>query len=82
MRAHHSIRNVPLLDWSQKQLNQYRERLSDTNLDGVREAKKFLSPYLFPLQIEGVLPEVEKLLNAGLFDRRSASLGWWEGWHQ
>ena len=55
----------PLLDWSQKQLNQYRERLSDTNLDGVREAKKFLSPYLFPLQIEGVLPEVEKLLNAG-----------------
>ena len=55
----------PLLDWSQKQLNQYRERLSDTNLDGVREAKKFLSPYLFPLQIEGVLPEVEKLLNVG-----------------
>lgn len=55
----------PLLDWSQEQLNQYRERLSDTNLDAAREAKNFLSPYLFPLQIEGVLPEVERLLSAG-----------------
>ena len=55
----------PLLDWSQEQLNQYRERLSDTNLDGAHEAKNFLSPYLFPLQIEGVLPEVEKLLSEG-----------------
>ena len=55
----------PLLDWSQDQLNQYRERLSDTNLDGAHEAKNFLSPYLFPLQIEGVLPEVEKLLSEG-----------------
>ncbi len=55
---------IPLVDWSQKQLNQYRERLSDTNLNIVYEAKK-LSPYLFPFKIEGVLPEVEKLLSAG-----------------
>ncbi len=56
---------IPLVDWSPEQLNQYQKRLSATNLNIVYEAKKFLSPYLFPLTIEGVLPEVEKLLNAG-----------------
>ena len=56
---------TPLVDWSQEQLNQYRKRLSDINLNSAYEAKKFLSPYLFPLKIEGVLPEVEKLLSAG-----------------
>ena len=56
---------ILLVDWSSEQLNQYRKRLSATNLNIVYEAKKFLSPYLFPLTIEGVLPEVEKLLSAG-----------------
>lgn len=56
---------IPLVDWSQEQLNQFRKRLSDTNFNSASEAKKFLSPYLFPLQIEGVLPEVEELLSAG-----------------
>ena len=56
---------IPLVDWSQDQLDQFHKRLSDTNLNSAYEAKKFLSPYLFPLQIEGVLPEVEELLSAG-----------------
>lgn len=56
---------IPLVDWSPKQLNQYRKRLSATNLNIAYETKKFLSPYLFPLTIEGILPEVEKLMNAG-----------------
>lgn len=56
---------ISLVDWSCEQLKQYRERLSDTNLNIAYETKKFLSPYLFPLTIEGVLPEVEELLNAG-----------------
>ena len=55
----------PLVDWSEEQLNQFRKRLSATNFNSAYEAKKFLSPYLFPLQIEGVLPEVEELLSAG-----------------
>ena len=56
---------ISLVDWSSEQLNQYRERLSETNLNIEYETKKFLSPYLFPLTIEGVLSEVEHLLNAG-----------------
>ncbi len=56
---------ISLVDWSSQQLNQYRERLSDTNLNIEYETKKFLSPYLFPLTIGGVLSEVEHLLNAG-----------------
>lgn len=56
---------IPLVDWSQKQLNQYYKRLSQEKIDSANEAREYLSPYLFPLTIEGVLPEVEKLLNAG-----------------
>ena len=52
----------PLLDWSQEQLNQYRERLMDAQLDGSREAREFLSPYLIPLPMQGVLPEIDDLL--------------------
>ena len=55
----------PLVDWSRKQMKQYRERLSGEGKEGAREAEEFLSPYQFPLPIEGVLPEVEELLNAG-----------------
>ena len=55
----------PLVDWSQEQMEQYRKRLSDEGKEGAHEAKEFLSPYQFPLPIEGVLPEVEELLNAG-----------------
>ena len=54
-----------LVDWSPEQLEQYRERLADTGLDGANEARKFLSPYLMPLPVGGALSDVEKLLSAG-----------------
>ncbi len=56
---------IPLVDWSQKQLNQYYKRFSDERIDSANEVRDNLSPYLFPLKIEGILPEVEKLLSAG-----------------
>ena len=53
----------PLVDWSIKQLNTYREHMSDAGIDAICEARKFLSPYLFPLPIEGMPPpEVDELL--------------------
>lgn len=55
----------PLVDWSHEQLEQYRKRLSDAGLDGADEARKFLSPYMLPLTINGVLTQAEKLLNEG-----------------
>ena len=55
----------PLVDWSPEQLERYRGRLADTGLGGANEARKFMSPYLIPLPIEGVLSDVEKLLSAG-----------------
>ena len=55
----------PLLDWSEQQLIQFRERMIDAKTDGACEAKQFLSPYLIPLLIDSERPEVETLLNAG-----------------
>ena len=55
----------PLLDWSEQQLAQFRERAIHAGLDGHQEARDFLSPYLIPLPIEGNRPEVESLLKAG-----------------
>ena len=55
----------PLLDWSEQQLTQFRERMIDAKTDGACEAKQFLSPYLIPLLIDSERPEVETLLNAG-----------------
>ena len=52
----------PLVDWSPEQLCQYRERMIDAGLEGTRKACSSLSPYLFPLPMEGSLPEVESLL--------------------
>lgn len=56
----------PLVDWSPEQLNTYREHLSDAGIDAVGEARDHLSPYLFPLLIEGMPPpEVDELLRGG-----------------
>ena len=55
----------PLVDWSQEQLDKYRERVSKAESDDSWEATKFLSPYQIPLPIEGLPPEVEGLLSAG-----------------
>ena len=65
----------PLLDWSEKHLAQFRERMINARLDGAREAKQFLSPYLIPLPKEGLLPEVESLLSAGHVTVVRLSLG-------
>ena len=56
----------PLVDWSTEQLNAYREHVLDAGTDAVCEARRFLSPYLFPLPIEGMLPpDVDELLRGG-----------------
>lgn len=55
----------PLVDWSHEQLEQYRKRLSNADLDGADEARKYLSPYMLPLTFNVALPQVEKLLNEG-----------------
>ena len=55
----------PLLDWSEHQLARFRERMIDAKIDGAREAKRFLSPYLIPLPIHGERSEVETLLSSG-----------------
>ena len=55
----------PLLDWSEQQLAQFRQRSVDAGTDGAHEASQFLSPYLIPLPIHGERSEVETLLRAG-----------------
>ena len=56
----------PLVDWSPEQLNAYREHVLDAGIDAVGEARGFLSPYLFPLPIEGPPPpDVDELLRGG-----------------
>ena len=55
-------RGRPLVDWSPEQVEQFQIRFQE--IDGVCEAKKFLSPYLIPLPITGTLPEVEDLMDA------------------
>ena len=56
----------PLVDWSPEQLNAYREHVFDAAIDAVCESRRFLSPYLFPLPIEGMPPpDVDELLRGG-----------------
>ena len=56
----------PLVDWSREQLNAYRQRVIDARIDAIREARRFLSPYLFPLPTEGPPPpDVDELLRSG-----------------
>ena len=55
----------PLLDWSEEQLGQYRDCMTDAGLDGPREAREFLSPYLIPIPIQGTPHEVEILWEQG-----------------
>ena len=56
----------PLVDWSSEQLNVYREHVFNAGINAVRESRRFLSPYLFPLPIEGIPPaDVDELLRSG-----------------
>ena len=58
--------SLPLVDWkTEDQLKLYRERLSGESVDGPAEAKRFLSPYDFPLQIKESSEAVDDLLGAG-----------------
>ena len=52
-----------LVDWTQEQLHQYRQRLAE--VDAAQEAKKSLSPYLIPLLTEGMPAAVCRLLDEG-----------------
>ena len=57
--------SLPLVDWTEDQLERYRDRLSGEHVDGPGEARRFLSPYDIPLPIEGPSAAVDDLLRAG-----------------
>ena len=57
--------DCPIVDWSQGQLDQFRQRLAEAKIDAAHEAKKFLSPYLIPLPADGMPPAVRRLLDEG-----------------
>ena len=57
--------SMPLVDWTEDQLERYRDRLSGENTDGPGEARRFLSPYDLPLPINGRWAVVDDLLSAG-----------------
>ena len=54
-----------LVDWTEKQLQRYRDRLRAEGLDGPKEALEYLSPYDLPLPIEGSSEIVDELLREG-----------------
>ena len=56
---------LPLLDWSNEQLDQYLKHLKDKGLNPSQEACDFLSPYLIPLVIEGLPQEIKTLWQGG-----------------
>ena len=57
--------SLPLVDWTEDQLERYRDRLSGEHVDGPGEARRFLSPYDIPLPIDGPSAAVDDLLRAG-----------------
>ena len=57
--------SLPLVDWTEDQLERFRDGLSDEHVDGPGEARQFLSPYDIPLPIEGSSPAVDDLLRTG-----------------
>ena len=56
---------LPLVDWTEDQLERYSDRLSGERVDGPGEARRFLSAYDIPLPIEGPSAAVDDLLRAG-----------------
>ena len=57
--------SLPLVDWTEDQLERYRDGLSRENVGGPGEARQFLSPYDIPLLIEGPSAAVDDLLRTG-----------------
>ncbi len=54
-----------LVDWTEEQLQRYRDRLCEEGLDGPTEAMEYLSPYDLPLPIQGSSEVVDNLLREG-----------------
>ena len=54
-----------LVDWTENQLQRYRQRLAEEGLDGPEEARAFLSPYDIPLAIDERRDVVDELLADG-----------------
>ena len=54
-----------LVDWTEDQLQRYRDRLGEEGLDGPGEAMEYLSPYDLPLPIGGSSEVVDELLRDG-----------------
>ena len=54
-----------LVDWSEEQLQQFRDSTAKNNIDFSKEVNAYLSPYLFPLPSSENDPEVEYLLENG-----------------
>ena len=54
-----------LVDWTEGQLQRYRDRLRAERLDGPKEAMEYLSPYDLPLPIWGSSEVVDELLRDG-----------------
>lgn len=54
-----------LIDWTEDQLQRYRDRLRAEGLDGPKEAMEYLSPYDLPLPIGGSSEAVDELLRDG-----------------
>ena len=58
--------NQPLVDWTRDHLNAYHKQLSRAGTNAISEARKYLSPYLFPLPVQGMAPpDVDELLRRG-----------------
>ena len=54
-----------LVDWTESQLQTYRDRLVEDELDASDEARSYLSPYDIPLSIDTKRGEVDELLSHG-----------------
>ena len=55
----------PLVDWTEDQLQRYRDQLTEEKMNGPEEAMEFLSPYDIPVPIEEQNDVVDELLCQG-----------------
>ena len=54
-----------VVNWSQEQINEYRSRLAQNDIDPMEEVNKYLSPYVVPRSLEKPPTEVARLLQDG-----------------
>ena len=55
----------PVVDWSDKQIDEYRGRLSRNGINPVKEVTKYLSPYVLPRFLGDPPDQVARLLEDG-----------------